>query len=100
MISFAATARPALVGASQSDGCEPVSVLRKDRTDLGEDAISTLLTQFDEMWNALIPAEQARVVKLLVARVTASDAGLTVDLRHEGLGAIAAHMAPSKPEVA
>jgi len=74
--------------------------LRKDRPDLGEAAISASLTQFDEMWNALIPAEQARVVRLLVARVTASEAGLAVDLRHEGLGAIAALMAPSKPEVA
>jgi site-specific DNA recombinase len=52
------------------------------------------------MWKALIPAEQARVVRLLVARVTASDAGLAVDLRHEGLGAIAALMAPAKSEVA
>jgi site-specific DNA recombinase len=50
--------------------------------------------------NALIPAEQARVVRLLVARVTASEAGLAVDIRHEGLGAIAALMAPTKPEVA
>jgi len=33
-------------------------------------------------------------------RLTASDAGLAVDLRHEGLGAIAALMAPAKPEVA
>lgn len=32
--------------------------------------------------------------------ITASDAGLAVDLRHEGLGAIAALMAPAKPEVA
>ena len=73
---------------------------RKDRPDLGEADISASLTQFDEMWKALIPAEQARVVRLLVARVTASDAGLAVDLRHEGLGAIAALMAPAKPEVA
>ncbi len=74
--------------------------LRKDRPDLGEADISASLTQFDEMWKALIPAEQARVVRLLVARVTASEAGLAVDLRHEGLGAIAALMAPAKPEVA
>ncbi|SFR20602.1 hypothetical protein SAMN04515673_1243 [Poseidonocella sedimentorum] len=39
------------------------------------------------------------MVRLLVARVTASDAGLAVDLRHEGLGAIAALMAPAKSEV-
>jgi transposase InsO family protein len=35
-----------------------------------------------------------------LAGFTASEAGLAVDLRHEGLGAIAALMAPSKPEVA
>lgn len=74
--------------------------LRKDRPDLGEAAISASLAQFDDLWKALIPAEKARVFRLLVARVTASDAGLAVDLRHEGLGAIAALMAPAKPEVA
>lgn len=45
-------------------------------------------------------AEQARVVRPLVARVTASEVGLAVDLRHEGFGAIAALMAPAKSEVA
>jgi site-specific DNA recombinase len=74
--------------------------LRKDRPDLGEAAISASLAQFDDMSKTLIPAEQARVVRLLVARVTASDAGLAVDLRHEGLGAIAALMARAKTEVA
>src|SRR5690606_36683539 len=37
-----------------------------------------------------IPAEQARIVQLLVARITVSEAGLAIDLRHDGLGAIAA----------
>ena len=68
--------------------------------DLGEADISASLTQFDDMWKALIPAEQARVVRLLVARVTASEAGLAVDLRHEGLGAIASLMVPAKSELA
>lgn len=49
--------------------------LRKDRPDLGEADISASLIQFDEMWKALIPAEQARVVRLLVARVTAATLG-------------------------
>ena len=74
--------------------------LREDRPDLGETDISASFTQFDDVWKILIPAEQARVVRLLVARITASEAGLAVDLRHEGLDAIAALMAPSKPEVA
>jgi hypothetical protein len=41
--------------------------LRKDRPDLGEADTSTSLAQFDEIWKALIPAEQAHVVRLLVA---------------------------------
>ena len=49
---------------------------------------------------ALIPAEQARVVQLLVARVTVGEVGLAVDLRHEGLGAIAALVAPPRKQVA
>ena len=34
------------------------------------------------------------------SRCTASDPGLAVDLRREGLGAIAALMVPARPEVA
>lgn len=75
-------------------------VLRKDRPDLGEADVTAALAQFDRMWTALIPAEQARVVQLLVARVTVGEAGLAVDLRHEGLGAIAALVAPSRKQVA
>jgi site-specific DNA recombinase len=64
--------------------------LRQDRPDIGEADVTAALAQFDRMWTALIPAERARVVQLLVARVTVGEAGLAVDLRHEGLGAIAA----------
>ena len=46
------------------------------------------LAQFDDLWKSLIPAEQARIVQLLVARITVSEAGLAIDLRHDGLGAI------------
>jgi DNA invertase Pin-like site-specific DNA recombinase len=74
--------------------------LRKERPDLGEDAVIAALAQFDDLWKTLIPAEQARIVQLLVARVTVSEAGLAVDLRHEGLGALASLMAPPKKEVA
>ncbi len=62
--------------------------------------MTAALTQFDKMWKALIPAEQARVVQLLFARVTLGEEGPAVDLRHEGLGAIAALMAPPRKQVA
>lgn len=46
--------------------------------------MTAALAQFDRMWTALSPAEQARVVQLWVARVTVGEAGLVVDLRQAG----------------
>lgn len=74
--------------------------VRKDRPDLDETTVVAALAQFDDLWKALIPAEQARIVQLLVARITVSEAGLAIDLRHDGIGAIAALMAPPRKEVA
>ncbi|WP_268745532.1 hypothetical protein [Palleronia rufa] len=38
----------------------------------------------------------ARVVQLLVARVTVGEEGLNIDLRHDGLGALASLMTPAR----
>ncbi|HMQ95329.1 site-specific recombinase [Amaricoccus sp.] len=78
----------------------PSRAVRKERPDLDETTVVAALAQFDDLWKALIPAEQARIVQLLVARITVSEAGLAIDLRHNGLGAIATLMAPPKKEVA
>ena len=56
-------------------------------------------------WNiasdaALFPAEQARIVHLLVGRVTVDASGIAVDLRNEGLGSVLRDMmAPRQTEV-
>jgi len=76
------------------------AVVRKERPDLDETTVVAALAQFDDLWKALIPAEQARIVQLLVARITVSEAGLAIDLRHDGLGAVATLMAPPRKEVA
>ena len=34
------------------------------------------------------PAEQARITRLLVSRVTVGSAGIAVDLRHHGVGSL------------
>jgi site-specific DNA recombinase len=47
------------------------------------------LRRFNKLWDVLFPAERARIVRLLVARVTVDADGLHIDLRHEGLGALA-----------
>ena len=43
------------------------------------------LADFDRIWDELFPAEQARLVRLLVERVDVSDDGIRVRLRTEGL---------------
>ncbi len=74
--------------------------LKKERPDLDEGTVTAALRQFDDPWKALIPAEQARVVQLLVARVTVGEDGLDIDLRHDGLGALASLMTPAREDAA
>jgi len=45
------------------------------------------LAEFDAMWSSLFPAEQARIIHLLVERVTITGEGIAVDLRTAGLAA-------------
>ena len=43
------------------------------------------LIRLDPLWDDLFPAEQARIVALLVERVDIGTDGLTVRLRNDGL---------------
>jgi hypothetical protein len=55
---------------------------------------------FDEAWSSLFPAEQARIVQLVVEPVTVSGEGIAVDLRNDGVGAIVRDMIkPVKEEI-
>ena len=47
----------------------------------------------------LHPAEQARIVQLLVERVTVGTNGVAVDLRNDGLGSIVRDMITPRNEV-
>jgi site-specific DNA recombinase len=47
------------------------------------------LRRFNKLWDVLFPAERARIVRLLVDRVTVDAEGLHIDLRNEGLGTLA-----------
>jgi hypothetical protein len=53
--------------------------------------IATLI-EFDKLWASLFPAEQTRVARLLVARVTVGGAGIAVDLRHDGVAMLTRKM--------
>jgi hypothetical protein len=72
---------------------------RGRQTD-GNDVIAAL-ANFDTLWETLFPAEQARIARLLVERVTLSQQGLTVDLRTAGLNSVIRDMlAPRQLEKA
>jgi site-specific DNA recombinase len=55
-----------------------------DRT-ITEAEVRDALGRLDPVWDELFPAEQARIVQLLVARVDVGTAGLDIHLRTEGL---------------
>jgi hypothetical protein len=48
------------------------------------DVVKTI-TEFAPLWDELFPAEQARIVRLLVERIDLSPDGMQVRLRAEGL---------------
>ena len=50
------------------------------------------LSRLDPLWDELFPAEQARIVALLVHRVEIGTSGLNVRLRMDGLAALAREM--------
>ena len=53
--------------------------------DLAECDVCQALAAFEPLWDELFPAEQARIVRLLVERVTLASAGMRVRLRVHGL---------------
>ena len=50
------------------------------------------LQQLDPLWDVLLPAEQARILALLVERVDVGADGLNVGLRLDGLNGLAREM--------
>ena len=53
-----------------------------------EKQVRDSLHRFDELWSELFPAEQARLVQLLLERVDISERGADITLRIEGLTTI------------
>ena len=52
---------------------------------LDEAKATVAMTRLDEIWDQLFPAEQARIVRLLVEKVIVSPTELEVRLRANGL---------------
>lgn len=60
--------------------------------DITEADVRAALHQLDPLWDDLFPAEQARIVTLLIERVDVGTDGLNVRLRVDGLGGLAREM--------
>ncbi|MFN7167951.1 MAG: recombinase family protein [Pannonibacter sp.] len=67
--------------------------LRSAASSLSEDEARKALLQLDPLWDELVPAEQARIVALLVERVDVGLGGLSLCLRRDGLLGLAAELA-------
>lgn len=56
------------------------------------------LERLDPLWEELFPAEQARIIRLLVDRVDVGEGGAEVRLKLEGLASLARDLAtPAEP---
>jgi hypothetical protein len=53
--------------------------------DIPERDVVKIVTDFAPLWDELFPAEQARIVRLLVERIDLAPDGMQVRLRPEGL---------------
>jgi hypothetical protein len=70
--------------------CAPEIIARtwaaaKTELEVPEGEVIRTVTDFAPLWDELFPAEQARIVRLLVERVDLSPDGMQVRLRAEGL---------------
>ena len=72
-----------------------------DREDIPEAEAITALQQFPQLWDQLFPGEQARIIQLLVRRITVTAEGLVIDMRTDGIaGVMRDMMTPRKLEAA
>jgi site-specific DNA recombinase len=58
---------------------------RKADKGITENDVRGALLEFEPIWNGLFPAEQARIIELLVERVDLQPDGIDLCLRIEGL---------------
>ena len=77
-----------------------IEAFRQDDQAIDEQEIVAALGEFDRLWASLFPAEQARIVHLLVERVTVGMNGISIDLRKDGLGSVVRDMITPRHEEA
>jgi site-specific DNA recombinase len=70
------------------------SAARIEDEQIDEGEVIEALQRLDPLWDQLFPAEQARVLQLLVARVTVRLDGLEISLRVESITSVVEDLRP------
>ncbi len=73
-------------------------VARRSLEGLREADVREALERLDPFWDELFPAEQARIVQLLVERVDIGTEGADIRLRTQGLTSLIADLSAIQPE--
>ena len=61
---------------------------REQDSGITEGEVREALMELDPLWDELFPAEQARIVQLLIERVDVTTDGISISLRTDGLTSI------------
>jgi len=89
MVEGAVVAEMRRLIATPDVAARVVDACRQGEDSIDERTVVEALREFNGLWEKLFPAEQARIVRILVDRVTVSASGLTVDLRNNGIAMLA-----------
>ena len=77
---------------------QTLQALQREDVEIEEAEVLAAITGFDNLWPTLFPAEQARILQLLVKRATVTEAGLVVDLRTDGITGLIREMLTPRPK--
>ena len=78
--------------AHARDHCGDLARRAATESAIIEPEVRDALLGFNALWNKLFPAEQARIVKLLVERVDVRAGGISIPLCTEGLASMVADL--------
>jgi site-specific DNA recombinase len=70
---------------------------RKKRPEVTENDVRAALIEFEELWNELFPAEQARIIELLIERIDLKPDTLDITFKIEGLTSLYAELQSQSP---
>jgi site-specific DNA recombinase len=73
---------------------------KREDDAMTEREVTVLLAEFATVWNELFPAEQARIVQLLVERVDMQEDAVEVRIRAEGLASLVGELQQSERKAA